>query len=189
VSPMYPASRTIDARYGGATTVDTRNFEKVGLRGQPADVMRYTYDTGTRPPGQERTDTLYSRGTIGIYLTPDTDDQELIVRKSETMANVVRSILPIQVRAVFLIRQVNVENVYTYEQPASSTPILIGEQMVDTILGEVLTGPNEIFSDRVNFRFVRTWDVAHRNIGVPNLAVLPPDLSFRLFLQSVKEGA
>jgi len=189
VSPLYPASRTIDARYGGATTVDTRNFEKIGLRGQPADVMRYTYDTGTRPPGQERNDRLYSRETIGIYLTPDTDDEELVVRQSETMASIVRGILPIQVRAVFLIRQVNVDYVYSYEQLAAKTPVLIAEQMVDTILGDVLTGPNDTHDDQVNFRFVRTWSAARRQIGVPNLKVLPPDLSFRLFLAGVEEGA
>jgi hypothetical protein len=189
VSPFYPASKTIDARYGGSTTVDTRNFEKIGLRGQPTDVVRYTYDTGTKPPGQQRGDVLYARDTIGIYLTPDTDDQELIARKSETMANIVRSILPIQVRAVFLIRQVNVELIYTYEQPGIKPPVVIGEEMVDTILGDVLEGVNDLHRDLVNFRFVRTFDAAHRQIGVPNLSVLPPDLSFRLFLSGVEEGA
>jgi phage tail-like protein len=188
VSPLYPASRTIDARYGGSTTVDTRNPEKIGLRGQPSDVMRYTYDTGTRQPGKELDAQLYSRDTIGIYLIPDTDNQELILRKREAMANIVRSVLPIQVRAVFLIQQVNVEFVYTFDQPGAKPPVLIGEEVVDTILGEVLSGVNDSFQDQVNFRFVRSWNPAHRNISVPNLKVLPPDLSFRLFMSRVQEG-
>ena len=189
VSPLYPASRTIDARYGGSTTVDTRNPEKIGLRGQPPDVLRYTYDTGTRQQGQELKEQLYSRNTIGIYLTPDTDDEELILRKRAAITSIVNSVLPIQVRAVFLIQQVYVEFAYTFDQPAAEIALVIGEEMVDTILGDVLSLVDDSFQDQVNFRFVRTWDTAHRNISMPDLRVLPPDLSFRSFLSGVEEGA
>jgi hypothetical protein len=189
VSPLYPASQTIDARYAGSTTADTRNPTKIGLHGHPFDVMRYTHDNGKRPPGQELKDHLYARDTVGIYLTPDTDDEQLILRKRTALASIVRSFLPIQVRPVFLIQQAHLEAVYNYDLSATGTPVLIKEEMVDTILGEVFTGPSDSFRDLVNFRFVRTWDAGHTNVSIPDLSVLPPDLSFRLFMSGVEEGA
>jgi hypothetical protein len=182
-SPFYPASQTIDARYAGSTTVDTRNPAKNGLHGTLNDVLRYTYDTG-------RTDSdWYARDTVGVYLTPDTNDTKLIIRRQEAISSVVKKILPIQVRVVFIIQQVFPEFIYTYSQPGTPGPRLIGEQMIDTILGEAVRGIVDSFRDRANFRFVRTWDAAHRNVSVPDLRVVPPNLSFRLFLRGVEEGA
>src|SRR5262249_24928705 len=96
--------------------------------------------------------------------------------------------LPIQARVVFIIQQVYPEYVYTYVIPGSQTPQLIGEQMIDTILGEHYTGLADSFRDRVSFHFVRTWSPAHPQITVPDLRVTPPDLSFRLFMRGVEEG-
>lgn len=182
VSPSYPASQTIDARYAGSTTVDTHNPLKFGLRGNLQDVLRYTYDTG-RDEGD-----WYARDTVGIYLTPDTEDQQLIIRKQTAIANIIRSFLPIQVRVVLIIQQVYLDYIYTYAIPGAQTPRLIGEQMIDTILGEHYTGLADSFRDRVSFRFVRTWSPAHPQITVPDLRVTPPDLSFRLFMRGVEEG-
>src|SRR5262249_45433856 len=97
VSPSYPASQTIDARYAGSLTVDTRNAARIGLQGNIQDVMRYTYDNGRRPPGLESKEQFFSRETIGVYLTPDTDDEELILSKQGAIATIVRGVLPIQV--------------------------------------------------------------------------------------------
>jgi len=182
-SPSYPASQTIDARYAGATTLDTRNATKMGLRRNLVDVLRYTYDTGTKE------DDWYARDTVGIYLTPDTDDDKLILRKQSTLANVVRRFLPIQVRAVFIIQQVYPEFVYTYALPASPQPRFIVEQTVDTILSEIYTGAVDSYHDKVNFKFTRTWAAGLPKKGVVNLSVQPPDLSFRLFMRDVEEGA
>ncbi|HEU4389341.1 MAG TPA: hypothetical protein VFV34_16170, partial [Blastocatellia bacterium] len=181
-SPSYPASQTIDARYAGSTTADTRNATKTGLRGNLQDVLRYTYDTGREE------DDWYARDTVGIYLTPDTDDEKLVLRKQSTLANVVRRFLPIQVRAVFIIQQIYPEFVYTYARPGAAEPRFIGEQMIDKILSETYTGPADSFRDRVNFKFTRTWQTGLPKKGVIDLAVLPPDLSFRLFMRDVEEG-
>ena len=183
VSPSYPASRTIDARYAGSTTVDTRNPAKFGLRGNLQDTLRYTYDTGRAE------NDWYARDTVGIYLTPDTQDAQLVIRKQAAIANVIRDFLPIQVRAVFIIQQAFLEYVYTYATPGAETPQLIGEQMIDKILGEHYTGLTDSFRDRVSFRFVRTWSPAHPGVTVPDLSIAPPDLSFRLFLRGVEEGS
>lgn len=182
-SPSYPASQTIDARYAGSTTADTRNATKMGLRGNLQDVLRYTYDTGREE------DDWYARDTVGIYLTPDTDDEQLILRKQSTLANVVRRFLPIQVRAVFIIQQVYPEFVYTYALPGAVEPRFIGEQMVDSILSEIYAGAADSIVDRVGFNFTRTWVEGLPKKGVIDLAVLPPDLSFRLFMRGVEEGA
>jgi hypothetical protein len=183
VSPSYPASQTIDARYAGSTTVDTRNQAKFGLRGNLRDTLRYTYDTG-----REEND-WYARDTVGIYLTPDTLDEQLVIRKQTAIANVIRDFLPIQVRAVFIIQQVQLEYIYTYAAPNADPPQLIGERVIDTILGEHYTGLTDSFRDRVNFRFVRTWSPAHPQITIPDLSVTPPNLSFRLFMRGVLEGS
>ena len=182
-SPSYPASQTIDARYAGATTADTRNAVKMGLRGNLVDVLRYTYDTG------KREDDWYARDTVGIYLTPDTDNSQLILRTQSTLANVVRLFLPIQVRAVFVIQQVYPEFVYTYALKDAAQPRFIGEEVVDTILSETYTGIVDSFRDRVDFKFTRTWGPGLPKKGVIDLAVQPPDLSFRLFMREVEEGA
>ena len=182
-SPSYPASQTTDARYAGSTTADTRNATKMGLRSNLQDVLRYTYDTGTDE------DDWYARDTVGIYLTPDTDDDKLILRKQSTLANVVRRFLPIQVRAVFIIQQVYPEFVYTYALPNAPQPRFIGEQVTDTILSEIFAAIGESFRDRVNFKFTRTWSTGLPKKGVIDLSVQPPDLSFRLFMRGVEEGA
>jgi len=182
-SPSYPASQTIDARYAGSTTADTRNATKMGLRGNLVDVLRYTYDTG------KDEDDWYARDTVGIYLTPDTDDDKLILRKQTTLANVVRRFLPIQVRAVFIIQQVYPEFVYTYALPGAPQPRFIGEQTIDTILSETYPVVSDSFRDKVNFKFTRTWSVGLPRKGVIDLSVGVPDLSFRLFMLGVEEGA
>jgi phage tail-like protein len=183
VSPSYPASQTIDARYAGSTTVDTRNAAKIGLRRNLQDTLRYTYDTGRAD------DDWYARDTVGIHLIPDTEDEGLILRKQSAIANVVRNFLPIQVRAVFIIQQVYVEYVYTYARPDATPQVLIGERMIDTILSEVYTGLSDSYRDRVDFRFVRTWRAGLPKKGVVDTSVTPPDLSFRLFMRGVEEGA
>ena len=185
VSPSYPASQTIDARYAGSTTIDTRNPAKFERPGNLRDALRYTYDTGRAD------DDWYARDTVGIYLTPDTLDEQLVIRKQTAIANVIRDFLPIQVRAVFIIiiQQVQVEYAYTYAAPNANPPQLIGEQVIDTILGDHYTGLTESFLDRVNFRFVRTWSPAYPQKTIPDLSVTPPNLSFRLFIGGVEEGS
>ena len=45
-STIYGATETIDVRYAGCTTVDTRNQAKIALRGRFEDFQTYTYDAG-----------------------------------------------------------------------------------------------------------------------------------------------
>ena len=183
-SSLYPSAITIDTRYSGSTTSDTRNPARLSLRGSFRDIQRYTHDSPRQDPRQEAA-RLYSRDTVGIYLTPDASDERLVVSSQHLIANVLRRFLPIQVRAVFLIDLAYREFVYSYDDPDPSEPRFIEERMIDTVLGEMV-GNNlaDEFEDRVSFRFLRTFAA-----GLTSGALAPPDLSFRLPIKGVKEGA
>ena len=141
VSEFYPAAHTIDTRYAGSTTVVATNAEKIKARDQFDDVERYTYDTA------KSAEDWYARDTIGLFLTADTSDPEIIEKTSLSIEKEVRRFLPIQVRVVLVINSL------------------------------------------AGFLFLRTWK-AGTPLGVlPDLSVIPPDLSFRLFKKGVTEGA
>lgn len=181
-SSFYPAARTVDNRYSGSTTVDTRNALKISLRGNFQDVQRYTYDT------RKEENNWYARDTVGIFLTPDTENQTLIFRRRQQIESVLRRFLPIQVRAVFALDQVIPEFVYTFSDPNSPTPYLLRDQMFDSILSEVFKDfADTHLSDEANYHWVRTWDAGHTGASLPDLSVAPPDLTFRLPQMGVEE--
>lgn len=188
-SKLYPAAETIDARYSGSTTADTRNVAKISLRKNIKDIQRYTYDT---LKGNEN---WYARDTIGIYLVPDTIDQALIIRRRNQIEKVLRRFLPIQVRTVFIVDQVFTEFVFAFDAPPAESPTLIRDEMIDTILGEALwgplsdavRGPTDLRFDRADFQWLRTFDEENKGGLLPDLTLDPPTLSFRLFLRDVAE--
>ena len=190
-SAIYPLTQTIDARYSGSTTVDTRNTRKISLRNNIKDIQRYTYDT------VKRNDRWYARDTVGIYLVPDTIDQALVIRRRDQIAGVLRDFLPIQVRTVFIVDEVYPEFVYTYDAVDAGEQVLIGERVIETILGEVPwgplidldRGPAADWSDSLpGIKFLKTFDAQNKDGLLPDLSALPPNLGFRLFLQDVDEG-
>lgn len=182
-STVYPAAQTIDGRYSGSTSLDMRNATKLSLRRNVRDMQRYTYDT------RKGDDNLYARDTVGVYLTPDTDDQALILRHRRLFANALRRVIPMQVRLVFLVDQVYPEVIYTYDRPDVTPPHIIREQMVDTILPEVLRGLQDSHRDRApGVRFMRTWGPGQPLTLLPDLSVTPPNLSFRLYTRAYDEG-
>ncbi len=182
-SPSYPATKTTDARNSGSTTIDTRNNPKFGALGRIRDTMHYLYDTAR---GNEN---WYSRDTVGIYLTPDTDDAALIIRKRNQIESLLKSFLPIQVRAVVIIQQVFPELVYTYDSPQHPQPRFIGERWYDARLSEVYQGLADNYTDAVNFHWFRIWEAAAGRVDLLiDTEDETPDLSARLFLRNVEEG-
>jgi phage tail-like protein len=179
-SALYPAARTTDARNSGSTTVDTRNPAKFGIRGSLADVMHYTYDMGR---GNEN---WYSRDTVGIYLTPDTTDEALVIRKRNQIESLLRKFLPIQVRGVVIIQQVFPEQVYTYDFPGASPQVRIRETMIDSVLGEVNKWPqSDAHKDAVDFHWFRLSGKADTGDHMPDAAELQIDLSARTYMKNV----
>jgi phage tail-like protein len=194
-SKLYPAAQTVDARYSGSTTADTRNPARLSFRQNIQDIQHYTYHARV-PAGSlsaaeieaQEEKRLYSRDTVGIYLVPDTNDEQLIIRNRVLIAEVLSKFLPIQVRAVFLLDQAFTEFVYDYDGAGRDAP-LIGERMIDTILSEALGPITEDHKDTAGFKFIRTW-MAGTDTGVmPDLTVHPPTLSFRLPVIGLEEEA
>jgi phage tail-like protein len=194
-SSLYPSAQTVDARYSGSTTADTRNPARLSLRRNIRDIQRYTYhappqDSQLTPTERQVLEEkrLYSRDTVGVYLVPDTNDEQLILRNQALIAESLPKFLPIQVRVVFLIDQAFSELVYDYAGSGASAP-LIGEQLTDVVLSEAFAAIADSHADRANFKFVRTLGPGVASGGLPDLSVHPPDLSFRMPITGVGEGA
>jgi hypothetical protein len=99
-SVVYGATKTLDERYAGATTADTRNAAKIGLRGKFEDFQTYTYDAGQS--GVRTNDDRIARDTIGLYLSPDIVDPSQIKALVSRLANVLAEFMPVTERAVFI---------------------------------------------------------------------------------------
>lgn len=98
-SEVYRATETVDFRYAGATTVHTRDVDKIGLKEAFDDFQTYTFDTG----GQDSD--WYRRDTLGVYVTPNSEEEMgEIVRSTERLKNVLPEFIPATDRAV-LIRE------------------------------------------------------------------------------------
>lgn len=97
-SNLYPTAVTVDSRYAGSTTTDSDNTLKLGNREEFEDLQRYIYDTEIGPKN------WYARNVLGIFVTADTNDQEVIDRTLLSIASVVNRFLPIQVRVVLIVK-------------------------------------------------------------------------------------
>lgn len=112
-SAEYSATRTLDTRYAGSTSVEPRNAARRALRCQFADFECYSYAVGPREGPDNRT--WYRRDTVGLYLRPGNEDGKDITRYQRQIEYLLRQFLPIQVRVVFIIEPWPVaEQVYDY---------------------------------------------------------------------------
>jgi hypothetical protein len=90
------ATRTLDHRYAGTTTVATRAVDKLALRGRFEDFQTYTYDTGRT--NEDR----IARDTVGLYLTPTTADPDTIAAVVSRLDGVLPDFMPATGRTVFI---------------------------------------------------------------------------------------
>jgi len=97
---VYSATRTLDARYAGTTTFDTRNSAKRALRGQLEDFQTYISDAG-RADGRTNDDRI-ARDTIGLYLETGDADLDEIKAIISRLNNVLPEFMPVAARAVFI---------------------------------------------------------------------------------------
>lgn len=90
-------------------TVDTRNAEMLAhVRLQQEafeNRVHYTYDTRVHDNSRAAShkDAWCARDTVGVYLTPDTPDAELVTRGQELVQDLIRRFLPLQTRIVLVI--------------------------------------------------------------------------------------
>jgi hypothetical protein len=97
---VYGATRTLDTRYAGTTTVDTGGRGKLALLGRFEDFQTYTYDAGQN---RARTDDdRIARDTVGVYLTPDTSDPDQIKAIISQLRSVLAEFMPAAARAIFI---------------------------------------------------------------------------------------
>jgi len=145
-SDVYGATETVDLRYSGTTSVDTKNLAKIAKRGTYDDFQTYSYDTG--PQGKADAETWYARDTIGIYLTPDTEDMSRIQQNQTMIDNILREFLPIQIRAVFIIEPtIYKEYVYTTDFPAVSPQRTLTDVVFDGTIPELVSGLGDALVD------------------------------------------
>jgi hypothetical protein len=99
-SEVYGATETVDFRYSGTTTMDTRNSGKIHRRGEFDDFQTYTYDCGKN--GKPDNSDWYARDTIGVYLEPDTEEVDDILAGISRLRKVLKEFMPITDRPVFI---------------------------------------------------------------------------------------
>ncbi|MGH2541202.1 MAG: hypothetical protein ACRDIB_00300, partial [Ardenticatenaceae bacterium] len=186
-SEVYRATETLDARYAGSTTVDTRNAAKIALREQFDDFQTYSYDAGK---GDRN---WYARDTVGIYLTADTEDQRVIIRNRNLITNILRQFMPAQTRVVFIIPITTQEMVYTYDFPAVQPQRVIGEtysHSMDAPSSEVYGGVTDEYSDTmVGWQFAFSWSEAHPEAATVDTAAEPVNTSLRTWHVGLQPGA
>jgi hypothetical protein len=143
------ATYTLDTRYCGCTSVDTRNPRQIAEHRQFEDRTCYTYDTG--PHGKPDNSTWYRRDTVGIYLRAKPDVTAVIEARRALVDQFLQAFLPIQVRLVFSIETVpTVESLYSGQLP-------LGEETSATMLTlnhEACVGPEE---SRANMDRMLGW--------------------------------
>jgi len=178
-STVYAATQTLDARYSGSTTVPAQNLAKTAWHREFKDFQTYTYQTGKN--GERGDSDWYGRDTIGIYLTPDTEDAANIRENRHRLRSVLPQFLPAPVRAVFIIELASSEAVYTYEFPQAEEPRVIGESAFDTLSPLSSENYGDIADSRVDmvpdWTWLRSWSEdypAHRGVDFAHAPVSTP---------------
>ncbi len=148
------ATYTLDTRYSGCTTLDTRNRQRIGAIKKFEDFSSYTYDTGHS--GQPDISTWYSRNTVGIYLRATSDNPAQIETKRQLAAEFLQGFLPIQVRLVFFIETPTaVEEVYPALGPLTEETLFSLRGSSD----ETYQGLEEQVNDSMRgWVWIRAWD-------------------------------
>lgn len=102
-------------------SIDTNDPDMLARLKTFEDRAHYTYDTGTKdeavPDGH-----WYSRGTVGLYVTPDTADSAEIDRRIARVRDFVEPFRPVPVRFVWL----------------TDTPVMEETIPIDGLVGEEL---------------------------------------------------
>ena len=101
-------------------TIDVNDVEMLARLGTFDDRAHYTYDTGL---GEKD---WYARGTVGLYLAPDTEDPDLVTQQLDRAQGFVEPFRPLPVRFVWLTEPIVIEEVI-------NTDGLIGEEFFDEV--------------------------------------------------------
>jgi hypothetical protein len=168
-----------DFRRAGCIALDHRDRQMNLRMGKFNDCLTYTYDTGEN--GIPDNSTWYTCDTVGIYLTPDSDDIEDILKKLKTLESVIQQFMPLHTRAVFILGPfITDEPVYTYSFPDADQPYFITEKIDDIVQTEVYPRINETHTDRVpSWGLFTSWSTADPGGKSADFSVTPADTSSR----------
>ncbi|MGA1870554.1 MAG: phage tail protein [bacterium] len=195
-SEAYKATKIVDFRYAGCITGDNRNTTKNTRRGKLEDFQTYTYDTGRE--GKRTNENKYSRETVGIYLSPETEEEKKISQNQRLLEDVLKKFMLVQARAVFIIKPaVFPEFIYSYDKPEenirdkllrdtlslSTTAEYIG---VSDILKDV--APDWIWVRSVKFKKTEDEENKYTDHQSVDFATIPPDTTFRTWHSALEEG-
>jgi hypothetical protein len=96
----HRSAHTLDERYAGTTTVDTRNTAKLALIGTFDDFQTYTNDAGHNGA---RTDVnRIGLDTVGLFPEPATTDPDQMRASISRLRGVLTEFIPIAARAVIV---------------------------------------------------------------------------------------
>lgn len=190
-SDVYKATETFDLRYAGSVSAVADNIAKNALHGTFNDFQAYTSDVGLN--GKMTDSNWYSRETMGIYLTPDTEDPGLILRNQKVLRGVLHQFIPIQTRYVFIIEPaVYTEKIYTYDFPLDEEQRHIGEEFTDsltTVSPEIYSGLSDSYTDHIpEWRWLRSWSTDFTEGGSVDFSGTPPNTHFRTWHIGVTGG-
>jgi hypothetical protein len=173
-SNVYGATETADFRYAGSTSFNTQDQLKNDLWEQFEDFQTYTYDTG------KADEDWYARDTAGVFLKVGTDDQTLINSNVETIRNLLKEFLPIQIRPVFFIETPLYEEIVY----AQGLPVDIFSDNISDSMSEQKYNPiGDLHEDSVpGWAWMLTADCTQRKYfdnDTVNFSVLPISTKFR----------
>ena len=121
-----PSVRAVDSgtvrRFAGATTVELGDADRNARSRLYDDLLAYTPQKPIGPPVEAiADDDLYTRGTIGLYLSQVIPDSELSENLKDRLLPVLDRFLPVNVRAVVILAP------RVFEED----PIVLGESFSD----------------------------------------------------------
>jgi phage tail-like protein len=168
-------------------TVDTGDAEMLALLGGLEDRAHYTYDTAATD------NDWYARDTIGIFLTPFTEQPDVVDRNRRLLEGPLREFLPIHVRPVLFIKPaVHKEHVYTYDFPEIEPQRTIGEDFAretTAFNAETYTGLDDGYIDTMaTWIWLRSWSSDHTGHRTVDTTASPIDTSFRAWHIGVQTG-
>jgi len=193
-SDNYTATRTLDMRYAGCTTVDTRNLTKTrALRGRFEDFQTYVFDTG--PGGARTKDNRYARDTVGSYLTPNIEDPARVERNVKRLENVLRTFIPTQVRHVSIIEErfFYRDLVYTNDDSTAQPERLIGERTFDSVIRsvspDVYRGLRDAHADTApGWIWLRAWSTNSSDQHTVDFRATPISTKWRTWHTGLESG-
>jgi len=99
---VYGATKTLDHRYAGSTTVNTRNRDKINLIDTFRDFLAYTLHTGARADHQHRN--LYFYNVVGFFIRPEKGDTVSdVLHKKQNLLNSLSLFVPVNVHGNVIV--------------------------------------------------------------------------------------